>query len=101
MAVNSDYNSIAMLCKFRDPPDFTGLSFLTPPDRAHMIEGKIIKNTKIGFKYLSTGYAPGCWGFEALTIKNFRERHGRIVVDGRKITRSVNTIEALYEWFNS
>ena len=100
MAGDDDYSTIAMRCEYRDTEGFTGLCFLTPPDRGHMIPGAVIQDTRRGFKHQSTGYAPGWWTYEALTVKNFRARHWRLVIGGAEIARSVQSDEELHDWFN-
>ena len=101
LAGDDEFASVAMRCELRDDPGgFKGLCFLTPPDRGHMIEGALVEETGEEFKFKSTGYAPGVWEFQALTIDNFRKRFYKLVIDGEEIGQSVNTTEELYEWFN-
>ena len=101
IAGNDFYTTIAMICELRNEDGFTGLCFLSPPDRPHMIEGTETKNTSQGFKYLSTGYAPGWWEFEELTIESFRDQHYKLVAGGDEIGRCVQSDKELHEWFNS
>lgn len=95
------YSGFAMCCQLWNREDFKGLCYLTPPDRPHMIEGAVVKETKQGFVYKSNGHAPGEWEFKALTIENFRKQFYKLVIGGEEIVRSVETTEELYEWFNS
>ena len=96
-----DFTGIAVSCQYWDKPHFKGLCYLVPPDRGHMIEGEIVEETPDGFKYRSDGYDPGIWEFKALTLDDFRNEHGKVVIGGDEIGQEVNTTEELYEWFNS
>ena len=98
---DTDYTGVAVSCQIWDEPDFKGLCFITPPDRPHMISGAVTKETPHGFMYKSTGFMPGEWEFQFLTIENFRKRFYKLVIGGDEIAKSLNTTEELEDWFNS
>jgi hypothetical protein len=96
---DNDYTNIACRSELRDNEGFKGLRYLTPPDRVHMIDGTIGEETAEGFKFVSTGYAPGEWDLKALTIDNFRNQFSGLVIADDSFNTMSTTAE-LYEHFN-
>jgi hypothetical protein len=103
-ADEQNYTSIACRCEIRNIPKrektrgFRGLCYLTPPDRGHMIAGTVTEETSDGFKFNSTGYAPGEWTFTEITIDNLEQFAGLIMADPR--LDAVSTTNELQAYFN-
>ncbi|MDR1688328.1 MAG: hypothetical protein LBS21_06925 [Clostridiales bacterium] len=99
MAGKKKYTGLACGCEYRaDPETFKGLCYLTPPDRGHMIPGEILKETRTGFEFMSTGYAPGKWVFTEVTADNFQKKFGHLIMDDERLD-FINTTEDLQEYF--
>ncbi|GHU43918.1 hypothetical protein FACS1894111_10330 [Clostridia bacterium] len=98
---DKDFTSLACHCQLWDNPDFKGLCYFTPEERTHMIKGEVTKESGVGFKFRSDGYAPGEWEFKALTLDNFRKEYHKLMIEGEKIAQIVRSTEELYNWFNT
>ncbi|MDR1603217.1 MAG: hypothetical protein LBS10_00225 [Gracilibacteraceae bacterium] len=97
-ADEKDYKEVAIQVEIRDY--FNGVCYVVPPERGHMIDGMVTKETDEGFKFNSTGYAPGEWTFTLVTLANFRKDFHRLIIGGAKIGQEVNSTEELNQWFN-
>ena len=57
--------------------------------RGHEIPGKVMEEDENGFTFTSTGYRPGEWRFDVLTVEEFRRDHYRMVEGGESIREEV------------
>ncbi|MGB3972995.1 MAG: hypothetical protein WBL58_02390 [Peptococcia bacterium] len=96
-----EFMSIACDCHMnqRTGEAWKELWFLTPPDRGHMIQGEVLRETKDGFIFRSDGVDPGEWTFKELTIKEFKRKFFKKVVGGEVIAHTIKTTEDLHEWY--
>lgn len=78
---------------------FNGICYLTPPERGHMIEGKLGKETKRGFTFKPDG-RKGEWEFIEVTYENFRSDYHRLVEGSDEILAAVSTTQELQDWFH-
>lgn len=101
MTSDNDFGDLACDCHMnqRDGEDWKELWFLTPPDRGHMIEGEVLRETEDGFVFQSDGYDPGEWTFKVLTIQDFKREYFINVVDGKVLAQTIKTTEDLHEWY--
>ena len=100
-ASDSDFRALACDCHMnqRDGEDWKELWFLTPPDRGHMIQGEVLRETEDGFIFRSDGYDPGEWIFKVLTIQDFKREYFKNVVGGKVLAQTIKTTKNLHEWY--
>lgn len=79
---------------------FNGICFLTPPDRAHMIEGRIGKQTEHGFTFISKGFRPGEWEFEELTYDVLKAGFYKHIYAGEKLLEQVHNTQELQDYYH-
>mgnify|MGYP000871075548 FL=1 len=101
MTSDNDFRDLACDCHMhqRAGEDWLELWFLTPPDRGHMIEGEMLRETEDGFVFRSDGYDPGEWTFKELTIQDFKREYFKNVVNGEVLAQIIKTTEDLHEWY--
>lgn len=79
---------------------FKGIRFLTPPDRDHMIRGKVKRFTKNGFVFTSTGYCPGDWEFTELTYEILKAGFYKHIYGGEHLLKLVHNTQELQDYYN-
>lgn len=67
--------------------------------RGHEIPGKVTAEDENGFTFTSTGYMPGEWRFDVLTIEEFRREHYKMVGGGETLAAKIKTTDDLHEWY--
>lgn len=79
---------------------FNGICYLTPPERGHMIEGKLGKKTKTGFTFTAERWDNRTMEFIEVTYENFRSDYHKLVEGSNEILAEVSTTEELQDWFH-
>ncbi len=76
---------------------FKGICYLTPPNRPHMIDGKLIRETAAGFSF-KTKHGE-VWEFTEVTYDNLNDCAGAI--EGiEEIKAAVSSTEELQDWYH-
>jgi len=83
-----------------DREGFSGICYLTPPDRGHMIDGTMGEKTKGGFTFNSTGYKPGEWEFAEVTYDNFKSKYHKLAYGGEQLLRQINNTRELEDYYH-
>lgn len=79
---------------------FDGIRYLTPPDRDHMIEGKVGGQTKDGFQFTSTGYRSGKWEFTELTYDVLKAGFYKHIYGGEQLLEQVHNTQELQDYYH-
>ena len=87
-----------------DREGFAGICYLTPPDRGHMIPGKVGDLTWDGFTFI-VDYGGGKsrrekWEFIEITYDNFKSEFYRLVYGGEKLVEQFNNTKELEDYFH-
>lgn len=81
--------------------DFKGICYLTPPDRGHMIKGKVGDATDNGFMFIADrGNRLEEWEFTEVTYDNFKEKYHKLVYGGEKLVEQCNSTKELEDYFH-
>lgn len=81
--------------------DFKGICYLTPPDRPHMIKGKMGKKTENGFTFISEGFEPGEWEFTELTYDVLKAGFYKHIYGGKQLLEQVHSTQELQDYYHS
>ena len=85
-----------------DREGFAGICYLTPPDRGHMINGKVEGLTWNGFSFIADqgkGHRER-WEFTEVTYDNFREEFYRIVYGGEQLLEQIHSTKELEDYYH-
>jgi hypothetical protein len=67
--------------------------------RGHEIPGEVMAEDENGFTFISTGYRPGEWRFDVLTVEEFRRDHYKMVEGGEALAAKIRTTDDLHQWY--
>ena len=67
--------------------------------RGHEIPGEVMAEEENGFTFISTGYRPGEWRFDVLTVEEFRRDHYRMVEGGQALAAVIKSTDDLHQWY--
>jgi hypothetical protein len=67
--------------------------------RGHEIPGTVTEEDENGFVFTSTGYMPGKWRFDLLTVEEFRRDHYRMIEGGKDLAARIGTTDDLHQWY--
>lgn len=88
-----------------DRAGFAGICYLTPPDRGHMIEGKVEGLTWDGFAFIADQGGGKDrrerWEFIEVTYDNFKKEFYKIVYGGEKLLEQVHNTQELQDYYHA
>lgn len=79
---------------------FNGICYLTPPERGHMIEGKLGKRTPLGFTFIAERWEKQEMEFIEVTYENFQNEYNKIVSRPEQILKQVSNTQELQDWYH-
>lgn len=79
--------------------DYNGVCFLSPPDRPHMIRGKVGRLTRTEFIFISEGYKPGEWEFAELTYDVLKAGFYKQLYGGEELLKLVHNTKELQDYY--
>lgn len=82
-----------------DREGFQGICYLTPPDRGHMIDGKMGDRTKDGFTFITADRQEE-WEFIEVTYDNFKSKYHKLAYGGDQLLRQVNNTRELEDYYH-
>lgn len=98
--------TFGMALEFLDEPDdldgstgFIKMRYLTPPDRGHSVEGRVVSVDGDNFVFLSARLFSGEWLIKRITLDYYRNERSVFVVGGDDIGSRFETTEELEKWY--
>ena len=67
--------------------------------RGHEIPGEVMAEEENGFTFISTGYRPGEWRFDVLTVEEFRRDRYKLVEGGQALAAIIKSTDDLHQWY--
>ncbi len=67
--------------------------------RGHEIPGELTAEDEDGFTFTATGYRPGQWRFDILTVEEFRRERYKMVEGGDALAAVVKSTGDLHQWY--
>ena len=67
--------------------------------RGHEIPGEVMAEDENSFIFTSTGYMPGEWRFDVLTVEEFRRERYKLVEGGQALAAIIKSTDDLHQWY--
>jgi hypothetical protein len=67
--------------------------------KGHEISGEVMAEDENGFTFISTGYRPGEWRFDVLTVEEFRRDLYKLAEGGQALAAKIKTTDDLHQWY--
>ena len=79
---------------------FEGICYLSPPERGHMIEGKLGKKTKTGFIFIAPQWRTPEIEFIEITYENFKNEFYKVVSHPEEVLAQVSNTQELIDYYH-